>query len=679
MALEANGSVTRQTVPPVSYITAVWLGMSPDDIAHGIVDGIIDAPPGWTGGAGPVPTSSDNVRTRTTSGEAPTFNRSPTDSNVEQRVVDRDRVRGLFGSIDAALADSTFDQIWTRAGDTDAHRAGNLVAYLSRALLGPTGGGDGVDTGSEAPDVVASLQAFVTDPSHHGQVVDLSGKSGEELAALGKADAGYRYALLNLDSIAIVGNSALHIGNNATGQLDRFDANTGEQNFSDAWLADRAKLLAWKLAVDAGGSTTIDGSEAWSFIDHRTLDTEGTPYRLDLTGEAGVGAANTVVFGDDAAAGELLKGGPGTDRIYGGGGDDVLRGNAGDDHLEGGRGDDLVMGGLGSDDLSGDQGADELEGAAGNDRLRGGAGDDVLTGGRGDDRLEGGSGRDTYVVDPGDGTDTIVDTDTDGEIRFDGQALTGTTDRQGTDWISADGHVRFSFSGDSVAGGTLNISFYRSSDAAADAVPDNVTKVTDWRNGDLGIVLGDGSAAALAIDDTPTDLSVEVDLTAGRSAAMHDPGTSGNDGQGSTWIEPVDISASGAGDDAANTSTAQAPVDDLAGLFSGLDATATVGSTLVTADSIHAGLMSWPGVQEAPDISSMVSAASAASVGLTPHDVTNALLDFHDAGHDMADQAALTPMPAPAPNVIDVLQTGEVSSAATQAGAGVGNMHRRVG
>ena len=676
MALEANGSVTRQTVPPVSYVTAVWLGMSPDDIAHGIAEGIIDAPPGWSGSADPVATSSHDARTRTTSDEALTLDHPQTGSNVEQPVADRDRVRGLFRSIDAALADSAFDQIWTRAGDTDAHRAGNLEAYLSRALLGPSAAGNGMNAGSET-DVTPSLQAFVAESNHRGQVVDLSGKSGEELATLGKADAGYRYALLNLDSIAIVGNGALQVGNNASGQLDRFDANTGEQNFSDAWLADRAKLLAWKLASDGGGSTTIDGTEAWSFLDHRTADAEGIPYQLDLSSQTNDGPTNTVVFGDDAATGELLKGGAGTDRIYGGGGDDVLRGNAGDDHLEGGRGDDLVMGGLGSDDLSGDQGADELEGGAGNDRLRGDAGDDVLTGGRGDDRVEGGSGHDTYVVDPGDGTDTIVDSDSDGEIRFDGQALTAATDRQGNDWISADGRVRFSFSGDAVDGGTLNISFYRTTGAAGGTAPDNVTKVTDWHNGDLGIVLGDGSTAALAIDDTPTDLSAEVDLTAVRTVPMHDPGTSGNDGQGSTWIEPVDITASGTGDDAADTNTAQVSADDLAGLFSDLDTTATVGSTLVTADSVHAGLMSWAGVQEAPDISSMVSVASATSVGLTPHDMTSALLDFHDGGHDLADQAAVTTMPAP--NVIDVLQTGEVGSAVTRSGSGVGNMHRRGG
>ena len=265
MALEANGSVTRPAVPPVSYITAVWLGMSPDDIARGIANGIIDAPPGWGEDATTSSTSTraaliDNVHSGSSESETRTLHHTLTDASagvVGLPVADRDHVQALFRSLDPALADSAFDQIWTPAGDTDAARSSSLLSYLARALLG-TGAGNGGESESDM-GTMTSLQTFVADSRHHGLVVDLHGKSGQELMALAKSDAGYRYALLNLDSMAIVGNASLHMANNTNGQLDRFDPDTGEQNFSDAWLADRGKLLAWKLSTDGGGSASIEG------------------------------------------------------------------------------------------------------------------------------------------------------------------------------------------------------------------------------------------------------------------------------------------------------------------------------------------------------------------------------------------------------------------------------------
>ena len=52
---------------------------------------------------------------------------------------------------------------------------------------------------------------------------------------------------------------------------------------------------------------------------------------------------------------------------------------------------------------------DELYGGSGNDWLFGEFGEDRLVGGSGDDLLTGGAGNDTYVINAGDGVDTIVD------------------------------------------------------------------------------------------------------------------------------------------------------------------------------------------------------------------------------------------------------------------------------
>ncbi|MFZ5594485.1 MAG: putative Ig domain-containing protein [Pseudomonadota bacterium] len=59
--------------------------------------------------------------------------------------------------------------------------------------------------------------------------------------------------------------------------------------------------------------------------------------------------------------------------------------------------------------LDGTTVGDRLYGYAGDDVLDASGGDDVLTGGAGNDVLRGGAGRDAYVVNPGDGEDTIED------------------------------------------------------------------------------------------------------------------------------------------------------------------------------------------------------------------------------------------------------------------------------
>ena len=71
--------------------------------------------------------------------------------------------------------------------------------------------------------------------------------------------------------------------------------------------------------------------------------------------------------------------------------------------------------GTGIADSAGD---DILVGATTGETLTGGNGQDWLIGGRGNDRLEGASGNDTYLVDRGDGQDTIYDSSGTETLRF---------------------------------------------------------------------------------------------------------------------------------------------------------------------------------------------------------------------------------------------------------------------
>jgi Ca2+-binding RTX toxin-like protein len=142
------------------------------------------------------------------------------------------------------------------------------------------------------------------------------------------------------------------------------------------------------------------------------------------------GADDDFMWGDEQSelklAGQFhgqdyLDGGVGNDLLVGGGGDDILLGGSGKDILQGDdtennlslpyHGNDTLDGGDGNDTLFGNGGNDTLSGGADNDILDGGDGDDTLIGGTGDDRLYGGSGFDTYIINAGDGVDTIIDTD----------------------------------------------------------------------------------------------------------------------------------------------------------------------------------------------------------------------------------------------------------------------------
>ena len=80
-----------------------------------------------------------------------------------------------------------------------------------------------------------------------------------------------------------------------------------------------------------------------------------------------------------------------------------ISGNMGDrfnNEINGGRGDDAIYG---------EQGRDILNGGGGDDEIYGGEDKDTINGGEGDDWLDGGPGDDTFVFEPGNGNDHIMD------------------------------------------------------------------------------------------------------------------------------------------------------------------------------------------------------------------------------------------------------------------------------
>lgn len=99
---------------------------------------------------------------------------------------------------------------------------------------------------------------------------------------------------------------------------------------------------------------------------------------------------STVLPAVAGAAGRVVDGGFGKDRITGTGAADQL------------------SGGSGGDRISGRGGNDRLDGGSGNDRVFGGTGNDRIDGGDDDDRVQGDGGHD-FIVEKGFGDDVRLD------------------------------------------------------------------------------------------------------------------------------------------------------------------------------------------------------------------------------------------------------------------------------
>ena len=157
------------------------------------------------------------------------------------------------------------------------------------------------------------------------------------------------------------------------------------------------------------------------------------------------------------------------------------------DKLKDAQGNTIPDGG-GNDYIDGGAGNDTLGGGKGNDRLIGGAGNDTLIGGEGMDRLEGGEGFDTYIINPGDGYDTVYDSDGSGVIKF------GTLEAKGSVGVDSDKWIHPADSEVWVDRQT-SIVYIKS-------VVDNETRISvikggsialvrGWNESGLGIVLGE--------------------------------------------------------------------------------------------------------------------------------------------------------------------------------------------
>ena len=291
---------------------------------------------------------------------------------------------------------------------------------------------------------------------------------------------------------------------------------SGEANFSDEYLTDRAAMLSWLVtgntqnAPTVGAMTTIDPegrgiAEIWRFSDLES------GRKINVT-PASATTEHEVVFGSKQ-----------------------------DDHIEGGFDTDRLYGGAGNDAISGGDGADFLEGNAGSD---------VLTGGTGNDTLFGGEGNDTYLFTDTFGSDTVLDSDGKGAIVIGTQTVTGGNKLGAGTWESDDHSLLFT-----QIGADLIISTRVGSTASG------ALTIKNFTNGQLGLVLDDHLAPAVAtpIAETTFNLGDETSrqnyeqadtLTSSVNLRMEDAATTINVG---SQTEPVWIAypavRTGSGDD----------------------------------------------------------------------------------------------------------------------------------
>ncbi len=309
----------------------------------------------------------------------------------------------------------------------------------------PTIVGDAGDSVTSRVDYhlkLASLRGLIQDdPLLRGTLVSLTDKTAADLQfAASNPDAlATRYALLELNPFAILGDNSLYGKFNTNHELDLYSTDTG-RGLSAQWIEDRSSMLYWSLLANTADAQVLrrnDVTGAWEYEDRGS----GKKVGVEQTGATwSPTQRRKVLFGKDAV--DTLNGSIQSDHLYGNAGADSLTGNAGDDWLEGG------------------------------------TGDDVLHGGAGDDR---------YWIGRDGGTDTIVDSDGQGRIVLNGQTLEGSLTRDANDRsryiYGPDSALVIRYIGAEGMKGNLVIVDPRGDKARL--------MINDWASGELGLTLAD--------------------------------------------------------------------------------------------------------------------------------------------------------------------------------------------
>ncbi|WP_292925987.1 calcium-binding protein [Nitrosomonas sp.] len=259
-----------------------------------------------------------------------------------------------------------------------------------------------------------------------------------------------RFALVALNPFILEGENIDYGVFNTNGALDLFNPETGTGALTSSYLVDRMAMLMRKNWFNIEDKNPLDSTVTFSPSNHSYQNIND--YYEDVTS------------GYKISQGELSGKTP---RYFFGG-----------------------------------EGTDNPAASAAEDHFYGGGGDDTLNGREGNDYLEGGAGSDTYVVNPGDGFDTVFDIDGQGSIKFGSvvaEGRNGVTDGKswvkiGNGWMDMENGLVYLLSTPPNGAQDLLISFVTGADSAR-------AVVKNWRDGDLGITLGDNTSPGTAVLD----------------------------------------------------------------------------------------------------------------------------------------------------------------------------------
>ena len=235
----------------------------------------------------------------------------------------------LLGVQSVILADNPVEVGWISAGDflkrTAIH---NRIIELETAISGQ-------NLSIEMLGITDSDGTFTS-------------FSPSEIETLARGDVAYRYALVNLNTFAVVGADADYTEFNQNGELDLYNSSTEKGQLSDMYLTDRSEMLFHLIVknINDGYNESIIRFE------------DKTSGQVVFHSDPQLVPQKTIVFGSDqsdeleglkASAEHPYIGDNFDDHLYGMAGDDTLKGNGGDDILEGGAGSDIMNGGSGDD------------------------------------------------------------------------------------------------------------------------------------------------------------------------------------------------------------------------------------------------------------------------------------------------------------------------------------------
>lgn len=335
---------------------------------------------------------------------------------------------------DIVQSSVTFNASTSAVEDIELTGTGNVDATgndLANNIIGNGGnnrldGGAGIDVmiggaGNDTYVVDSTFDAVIENPASGTDLVESSitytlGSNLENLTLTGTA---------NINGTGNAGNNTItgNAGNNTLFGGSGNDTLIGGAG-NDVFVVNGGDTV---VENPGEGIDRIESSATFSLASQPSL---ANVENLTLTGASNINgtgnALDNTIIGNNGN--NTLNGGAGADTLIGGGGNDTYVYGAGDSIVESVGGgvdlvqsavavtlaanvDNLTLTGSTSVNGTGNNLDNILTGNTGSNLLTGGAGNDTLSGGNGTDSLLGGSGNDTYILNRGNGADTIVEND----------------------------------------------------------------------------------------------------------------------------------------------------------------------------------------------------------------------------------------------------------------------------